>query len=185
MVQHSISGSDVDDFLINSATKDELKNLPARTKNRLLYLSNIPTEFSSSHVMDLRQMTVNCSSESSSSYACTYLIDGDIGTTAHTHSSNILTTKYFEIDLASTRPINGFEIYNRQDCGHERIVGIQIEILDENRNLVKAYDYDEWDEILLVYGKFDIRNVFGRYFLIKLETNVHLQIGEVILYENT
>eukprot|EP00121_Abeoforma_whisleri_P008125 Awhi_evm1s7447 len=130
--------------------------------------------------------TVNCSSEHSTSYACAMLIDGNTETTAHTHSSNENTLKYFEIDLKTIYKITGFQMYNRHDCCPERINEFKIQILDENRNIVKNFDYSEWSEASApLYERFHIEKTLGRYFRITLETNVPLQVGEVILYGST
>eukprot|EP00121_Abeoforma_whisleri_P012830 Awhi_evm1s11842 len=86
--------------------------------------------------IDLMGKTVNCSSEYSSEYACSMLIDGNVGSTAITHVTNNPTLKFFEIDLQTIYKITGFEMYNRQDCCPERINGFQIQILDEDKNIV-------------------------------------------------
>eukprot|EP00121_Abeoforma_whisleri_P013588 Awhi_evm1s12538 len=111
------------------------------------------------------------------------LIDGNIGSTAITATSNNSTLKFFEIDLQTIYEITGFEMYNRQNCCPERINGFQIQILDENRNIVKDFDYSEWNEAsALLYKRTHIEKAYGRYFRISLETNTYLQVGEVVLY---
>eukprot|EP00121_Abeoforma_whisleri_P014368 Awhi_evm1s13252 len=74
-------------------------------------------------------------------------------------------------------------MYNRQNCCQERINGFQIQILDENRNIIKDFDYSEWNEAsALLYKRSHIEKAYGRYFRVTLETNTYLQVGEVVLY---
>jgi hypothetical protein len=54
---------------------------------------------------------------------------------AHTHGPN--TEKdWIEIDLGATQKIYSIEIYNRKDCCKDRAKGIQVSVLDEERDIV-------------------------------------------------
>lgn len=63
------------------------------------------------------------------------LTDGKMDNFAHTNGPADVND-WMEIDLGATMEISRIEVYNRADCCKDRVGGIQVSVLDENKDIV-------------------------------------------------
>jgi len=68
-----------------------------------------------------------------------YAVDGFIGSRnfPEMFHSNTENNSWFMVDLKKYEYITEIKYYNRLECCHERIVGARVQLLDENKNVVK------------------------------------------------
>eukprot|EP00121_Abeoforma_whisleri_P010689 Awhi_evm1s9862 len=119
-------------------------------------------------------------------YEATHVTNGIINDIFKSyHSLNENGLHWVEVDLGSTFTISEIQIYNRAHA-RQRIIGFYVHLLNEAKEIVSEYSYDDWGQVLTQYNKrFDVY-VTARYVKVLKEVDAvaqtPLQVQEIVVH---
>eukprot|EP00121_Abeoforma_whisleri_P007360 Awhi_evm2s6718 len=94
------------------------------------------------------------------------------------HTYPLDTKQWVEVDLEASYNLAEIQIHNRYNYAHARIIGFYVHLLNETKDVIYEYSYDEWNGVLGRYNK-----VLDSAVNVHVSVSTPLQIQEVVVYQ--